>query len=185
MHKVIAPPGNEPIDIVTLRTHLRVDTTLEDDLILAYLSSARDYAEQVTGLAFAPATWEMGFDSFSSALPLEGGMVSSVDFVLYLDSNGVDTQLDPTLYAIDSYSTPNWIVPAYGTSFPHTYSAINAVRVRYRVGSQPLPPSVRAALLLIVGHLYLNREQNADVQIYSLPMGVKALLDPYRMSIGI
>jgi uncharacterized phage protein (predicted DNA packaging) len=46
---------------------------------------------------------------------------------------------------------------------------------------------IKAACLLMLGHLYANREAIIDTPnvIKELPMGVKFLLDPYRLGIGV
>lgn len=50
-----------------------------------------------------------------------------------------------------------------------------------------LNASVEAAVLLICGHLYMNREavilQGGNA--ISLPMGVHSLLQPYRVGLGV
>jgi len=48
----------------------------------------------------------------------------------------------------------------------------------------PVPASMRAAALLIVGDLYKNKEANLDKQAYANP-AVDALLYPYRENLGI
>lgn len=45
--------------------------------------------------------------------------------------------------------------------------------------------AIRAAMLLILGHLYANREDVvAGVSVAELPMGSRALLAPYRQGMG-
>ena len=47
-------------------------------------------------------------------------------------------------------------------------------------------PAIQAALLLIVGHLYANREDVlADVSVAQLPNGSQYLLQPYRAGLGV
>lgn len=47
-------------------------------------------------------------------------------------------------------------------------------------------PAVQAALLLIAGHLYANREDVvAGVSVAQLPNGAQYLLQPYRIGMGI
>ena len=47
-------------------------------------------------------------------------------------------------------------------------------------------PAIQAALLLIVGHLYANREDVlAGVSVAQLPHGSQYLLQPYRTGMGI
>lgn len=48
--------------------------------------------------------------------------------------------------------------------------------------------AVKAAILLQCGHLYANREsvsQQAGNYMVELPLGVKFLLDPYRLELGV
>lgn len=47
-------------------------------------------------------------------------------------------------------------------------------------------PAIQAALLLIVGHLYANREDVlAGVSVAQLPNGSQYLLQPYRAGLGV
>lgn len=47
-------------------------------------------------------------------------------------------------------------------------------------------PAIQAALLLIVGHLYANREDVlAGVSVAQLPNGSQYLLQPYRSGMGV
>lgn len=187
-YKVITPPTVEPITIDELRMHVRKDGTDEDALLLAYLSAAREHAEQFIGVAIAPQTVEVALDYFpGGGIELPGGVIDDQEpiVVSYVDENGDAQVVSPTSFALDSYSTPNWLLPAYGESWPASYSVANAVRVRYVVGGQPLSPSIRAALLLFVGHLYENREENSTAQTYALPTGVRALLTPHRVNMGV
>lgn len=47
-------------------------------------------------------------------------------------------------------------------------------------------PAIQAALLLIVGHLYANREDVlAGVSVAQLPNGSQYLLQPYRSCMGV
>lgn len=41
--------------------------------------------------------------------------------------------------------------------------------------------SIRLALLLVVGHWYLNRESTSTLTIKEVPMSFNALLQPYRV----
>ena len=47
-------------------------------------------------------------------------------------------------------------------------------------------PAIQAALLLIVGHLYTNREDVlAGVSVAQLPNGSQYLMQPYRIGMGV
>lgn len=46
-------------------------------------------------------------------------------------------------------------------------------------------PAFRAAVLLVLGHLYRNRESVADSKLIELPLGARALLWPLRANLGV
>lgn len=46
-------------------------------------------------------------------------------------------------------------------------------------------PAVRAAILLILGHLYANREDVVSTAANKLPMGAHSLLYPHRVGLGV
>ena len=74
------------------------------------------------------------------------------------------------------------MIRAYGTEWPETLDAANVVRVVYVAGAATPPATVKAAMLLTIGHLYENRESVVIGQTaIELPLGVKALLDTVRV----
>lgn len=91
-----------------------------------------------------------------------------------------------TDYEVDGYRTPNALVLAYGAAWPTSVrTAQNSVKVRYVVGysppgsspTYPLPALARSAILLMLGHLYENREAATAGGVGEVPLGVHALLD--------
>jgi hypothetical protein len=54
--------------------------------------------------------------------------------------------------------------------------------------SEPLPFEAKAAILLIVGHLYENREEvveHSNQTLLNIPTGAEALLRPLRVRMGM
>lgn len=45
-----------------------------------------------------------------------------------------------------------------------------------------LPDEIVAALKLIMAHLWVNREENSDFQLYEMPLGTQQLLAPFRVT---
>lgn len=89
-------------------------------------------------------------------------------------------------YAVDAISVPSRALLTYGSTWPVARSSTGSVRVRYVTGySVPgespqvhvLPKMARAAILLMLGHLYENREAVAIGNLVEIPLGVHALLD--------
>lgn len=204
----------EPITLAEARDHLRVDTyesgsppeTVSDDdtWITAQLPAARMYCEQYLGRALAPRTLELGAATFPSvaystppgaAFVLPMGPVQSIESVKYLDSDGVEQTVDPSVYEIDEFGDADMLLLAYGQTWPAPRATDGRVRVRYVAGHgaandspslYPLPSLARSAILLMLGHLYENREAATAATVTEIPLGVRALLDlmPGRARLG-
>lgn len=180
--KIITPVSVEPITLVALRQHLKLDTVggvhPDDDLIQSQLSAAREFAEHYTGRALAPQTIEGALDAFPcGAIDLPHPPVTSVTSIQYLDEAGVEQTLAPSAYCFDDYGIAAKIDHAFETPWPATRVMPNAVKVRYVAGYIVMPKAARAALLLIVGHLYENRQEATRLKVEQIPMGARCLLD--------
>jgi uncharacterized phiE125 gp8 family phage protein len=180
--KVITPP-TEPVTLADARLHLRVTDTAEDTLISALITAAREYCEHYLQRAVGSQTLELALDEFpEGSIELPMGPVTSITSIKYIDTNQAEQTLSGSAYTLDDYSHQSWAVPAYETEWPETLEAANVVKVRYVAGSATPPSAVLAAMKLIIGHLYENREQSIiGVSVTELPLGVKALLDTKRI----
>ncbi|ADW69009.1 head-tail connector protein [Granulicella tundricola] len=133
------------------------------------------------------ALWE------ATALRLPMPRLVSVTSITYVDTFGVTQTLDPSLYSVDKSSQPARIVPAPSGSWPTSdYYMPGSVKVTFVAGSygdgiqvNTCPASIKAAILLVLGHLYENREASTVASLKILPLGVDALLSPYRFYGGM
>lgn len=177
--KLITAPTS-PVTLDEAKQHLRVDTMSspgpDDDLIASIIDAAVAYVDGPSGVlrqSVLPTTWEVAYDAFPEAeieLPLP--YVQSVSSVKYTDTAGVEQTVSSSDYEVDTYGSNGWVVPVEGFSWPATMETINAVKVRWVSGLDECPSEVRAAILLMIGHLYDNRGSvPADV-----PPAVDALL---------
>lgn len=185
------PPPSEILTAADVRTHLRIETTAEDALLLSLVTAARAALEERTGLSLAPGqVWRVTLDCFPAAgapIELPRAPVTSVTSMAYDDTAGVEQALDPdgdeVRVLLDS-DVPRIARPsAYSLSWPRTNRAA-AVRIDYAAGytAANLPPDLRHAMLLLVGHYYENREatQPGNMAPVDIPHGVAALVAPWR-----
>lgn len=180
-YKIITPA--EPvIDLVTLKTHLRVDHAFDDSIISAYLAAAMAYAQHYTGAAIGEQEVEVALDGFpDGAISLPLAPASSIVSIIYVDEEATEETLPGSSYALDNYGMSHWAMSAAGSSWPATYEAANVVRVRYMAGSSLVDPAVKSAIMLLVGHLYENRQEATEKKLSSVPLGVNALLDTVKV----
>lgn len=106
--------------------------------------------------------------------------LQSVTSITYLDTSGTLQTLSPSVYTVATGS-PGRIAPAFGQIWPVTLPQIGAVTYRVVCGNgntaASVSDNVKAALKLLVGHLYVNREAvSQDGQFATLPLGIEELL---------
>ncbi len=211
---LITPPTVEPIELQEAMEHLNIE--LDDRRMDSWLNNnirtAREYCEGYRGQTLAPQTLEVSFGGHSQPttvptywqplalnpwpdsgnfIELPMGPVISVESVSYRDAVG-------DLQVIGSADYELFGDELSG-SWPSVQAARNAIRIRYVAGytlpddspsPYPLPYALRAAMLLMLGHLYKNREATVMVvgaTPQEIPLGAKDLMDlcPGKLRLGM
>lgn len=184
MAQLITPPAAEPITLAEAKTHLRVTHADEDALIGVLISAARMHVERVTGLRLINQTWEQALDAFpDGAIRILLGPLVSITSVEYLDADGAPQSVDPSDLVLDNARRPGWV--STRTEWPEVQKdTFNAVRVRYVLGfgadGASVPADLRAAILLILGDLFENRQAQQEAALVE-NRTVDALLWPHRL----
>jgi uncharacterized phiE125 gp8 family phage protein len=183
---LVAPPEAEPLTAAEAEEHLRLEAGQGGAAVARLIRTARQHVERVTSRALVTQTWELVLDRFpsSSEIRLGKGSLLEVASVKYLAAAGaLEQTLAAAEYQVDTARVPGRIVRVPGSSWPATADRINAVRVQFDVGfgeAAAVPEPIRAAMLLLVGHLYEHRESEIVGTITSpLQFAVNALLAPY------
>lgn len=185
---LVTPPATEPVTLAEAKLHLRVDHTADDALITALITAAREAIEGETTRSLVATSWEKRF----AALPLPGAALVlprapllSVSAVTYIDAAGAEQTLAPATYAVDAPAGPHAgfgkLRQAYGATWPTPRDEANAVRVAFTAGYATVPGALRAALLLVLGELYANREAAIAGAVIADNPAVARLLAPFRM----
>jgi uncharacterized phiE125 gp8 family phage protein len=193
--RVLTPPAALPLTLDEVKAHLHVDHTDDDAMIEIYNAAATAHAEVFCGRALMPRTLELVLDKFKTQIEIPLPPLIKVNAVFYDDAAGDEQQLAENLdYVVDTVSQPGWIVAANST-WPTTLDAINAVRIRFDAGylndamSPPtpnVPDDIKAAILLIIGNMYANREDVITGTIAAkLPFGAEALLRQHRVELAL
>lgn len=192
--KEIVSPTVEPISMATARLHLRLDTSgsppshPDDSLVSSLITAVRQNAEDYTGLKIASGTYEVRADSFKDFnIELQTWPVTAISSVSYVDMNDDVQTLASSEYTLDTYARPARLKAT--TTFP----AAKEVTIRFIAGftdgqspnPYPMPISLESAMLLMLGHLYDNREAVSLDQSYERPLGATYLMNPYRISLGL
>jgi hypothetical protein len=203
--EIVTPPGFEPVALADMKQHLRVEIPDDDALISSLITAARMHAEVVTRQTIPQTSYAWYSDQFPASangyfnrlvrlmgpnpqwlpngaaiLYLPKPPLVSVASVQYVDSTGVLQTVDPTTYVV-STGNGSRVQPVIGHVWPVVRPQIDGVIVRYTAGypdAASVPEVIKAAIKLMVGHWYNNREATTSAAIGSkeIPLGVCALL---------
>jgi uncharacterized phiE125 gp8 family phage protein len=184
--KLITAALEHPVTLAEARQHLRATTTEEDALILALVYAAVEHAETFTGRALVTQTWDLLLDGFPFAREIELPFppLQSVTSVKYIDPDDAEQTLAAANYHVDAASTPGRVRLKPTASWPSIADQPNAVTVRFVAGfggTAAVPFTIKAAILLVVGHLFEHREENQDFAVHAMPLGAERLLWPHRL----
>jgi len=190
IYRRLTNPTAEPLTLEEAKAHLRVEVDADDDLITALISAARQHAENYCNRSFATAQFAIMADEF----PADGkGLeimpdVTSLDEWTYLAADGTEDTIASSDVTVDNNRREVRMTDAT-VAWP-----IGGSRLTVTVTAGPLtdssPPelpdaAVLAAIKLILGDLYENRE----AQVIGAPIAenraVMALLTPYRVGMGM
>ena len=183
--KLISPATLLAVDLQSAKEHLRVTEATEDTLITAMITAATETAEQITGRAIMPQTWELTLDAFPDAFELTRIPAVSVTSLKYTDSTGVLTTMAAETYTMDIADDYGfaYVVPAYGAEWPTARDQINAVTLRFTAGyanAAAVPEPIKSWIKLQVGAMFENREMESAVQTQVLGFADR-LLDRFKV----
>lgn len=192
--RVISIDGDEPITLAQAKLNLRAySSTTEDSLITRLITVAREACEDWTDRSLVQKTLEVTQNSFyPTYIELPGGPVRSVESVTYVDTDGADQIASSSLYRLDVYGSVEAVILAYEQQWPDARHDTNSVRVRYTVGypstdspPEEVPKTIIQAMHLLIAHYFEHREAVDEDGLAELPLGVKALLGPKRLRMGV
>ena len=183
-------PTSEPVSLADAKEHLRIIGTSSDNDITAYLAAARDYVEGYTNRQLVTATYTAKLDGFppnGCRLYLPKPPLASVTSLAYIDSEGVTQTVSTSDYEVVRGQVGGYLVPASGTSWPTDAMMLDGgeiVTIVYVAGygvSSAVPPTINAAIRLIVGDLFENRE-SASIASVKEHRTADKLLNLYRVT---
>jgi len=172
------------ITLALAKKHLNAEEHNEDDtLIEALIKAAYRYAENKTGTCFEPKEITLVLDSLppgAGKLELQHTPVREVSSFSYVDPTGQTQDINPAELRLDTRPVMPTLAPKFGSQWPALIAEPESVTITLAVGYEQTPEDAQAAMLLLIGHLYANREGVVIGTITStVPYGVDALLAPY------
>ena len=183
------PPAITPVSLEEAKSHLRVDHSTDDTLITSMIEAATAHFDGFAGLlgrCLIEQVWTVNFADWpaSGCLRLPFPNVSAVT-VKYRDVNNAEQTVSSGSLAVLNDERGGLIRFSDDYGYPAIYDdRADPLQVVLTAGygdaASDVPAPIRAAILLLTGHLYQNRESVVGLSMKELPMGVHALVAPYR-----
>lgn len=173
--KRVTQPVTSIVSLGQAKAHLRVSHDTDDTYITALIDTATAFIEgpNGAGIAVLPAQWRITMDHLPRAFDIDLCPVQSLDSITV---DGVTISSD--LYTADLDSVPARVVGSY---IPQVRTDVGKVKVTFTAGYNDVPADLMHCALLLIGHLYENREAaSAGVAVTEVPFAVEAILSRYR-----
>jgi len=162
------------------------NTTVDPEINLL-IKAARKHVEQYLGRALITQSWKMKLPYFRDwAIELPYSPVQSITSIKYYDTENVQQTLNSSLYQLDSDSEPARIQPAQGESWPSaiaysdTFSPVEIIYVAGYGSASDVPEGIKYATMIMLAHLYENRERTSPMAQNHVPFTFESLLSPFR-----
>lgn len=183
--KITTAPTSEPVSVAEAKLHCRVDHSTEDDLFTRLIETARIQCEDISGRAFITRTLTAYLDYWPDYIfELPYPPLATIESIKYYDdAGGAAATFASSNYQVDTTSEPGRVVLKSTANWPSTtLRDINGVEIIYTAGygvAADVPDRYKQAMLLLIGHLYENRESvvvQQGVSLVQVPQAVEYLL---------
>lgn len=162
-------PITEPITLDMCKESLYLPEEPDDTLLNMYRVTARRYIEDYTNTSLVPQEINVVHDAFTNKLTIPIHTDNNIS-ICYRDTNGEVVDVDNTDTFIIRNATPPYIM--HKTGWP---TDAQVIMLNYNSTVSPDLESLKSLMLLIIGHLYENR-QIVDSKMSSIHF----LLAPFR-----
>ena len=181
---LIVGPAAEPVSLADAKSWLKIDTSEDDDLIGALVTSARLIVESRTRRMLLTQTWRLVLDQWPRGLvaSLPFAPFQSVVAIRVYDANALAQILPGELYTVDA--APDRARLIFGAAPPAPGRPIAGIEIDLVVGygddPDAVPAPLRQAIRLLAARWFENRgDQLSDPAQERFPAQVAALLAPY------
>lgn len=203
-HTLTTAPTSEPITLTEVKAQLNIDLDTDDTLLTMYITAARQYAEQMTGLALIDQTWTLTMDGWPGQnedwwdgvrdghinMLRTSGRPSNILIPRYplqsvstITADGVAVTIADT-FIVDDQQKPGRLVIKSGATWPVVLENANGVVIEYVAGygdAADVPMTLKVALLQMVASLYTFRGDGCTAEDAWKKTGAAAAFDAYKV----
>jgi uncharacterized phiE125 gp8 family phage protein len=163
----LTAPQSLGVSVSEAKEHLRIaaSDTEQDTLIQTLLEASIEKVQRDTGKQLITVAFRQDGCDFDMAGELKYGPAVSVTSVKYIDTDGVEHTLDPSVYVFDSGRQK--IKLAFGQEWPEVADYDSAVSVNYVAGygqdAGCVPRMLKAAVLLLTAQHFFEPDGGSYV----------------------
>jgi uncharacterized phiE125 gp8 family phage protein len=184
-----AAPAATPVSLTEAKAHCRVEGSDSDAVLTGLIAAATDHLDGwsgIVGRCLVNQDWRVSFCAWPASriirLPFPDVSAATVK---YFDEANDEQTVASGQVAILHDERGSFVRLADGFARPRLYAdRDDAVQVTFTAGygakESAVPAPIRAAILLMVSHLFHNREAVSDSALTELPFGVDRMIEPYR-----
>jgi hypothetical protein len=162
----------EPVTLAEAKEYARIDGFNEDTLITSLIKMARIHCESYIGKSIVLKTVTIDSFTFPYQFQMPYGPLTNeanISKCVTIDENNVET---PLQYRVNAGLFPKLFILGGAQSYKF--------KLVYTAGFTTVPEDIKLAIKMMVNTLYERREDFSDLQAIESPLGVKALLMPYK-----
>lgn len=183
----VTPPAVPVVTGADVMNHMTIEYDDDHALFDGFAEAAVDRLDGYTGLvgrALIDQVWAESFMCFVPFMRIRLGPNVQNVTVRYFDQDNAEQTVDPAVYRVHENARGPYVALVSGAHWPAVAVRDDAVTIQYQCGygatPSDVPRPIRVAACEIAGALYQNREAAAPVQLHAVPLGVDALIAPYR-----
>jgi uncharacterized phiE125 gp8 family phage protein len=188
-YQIIRQPEIEPITYAELASHLRVDSSDDEDYVTALISVAREFVDKVTGRVSLESDYLMIADSWASATLGDSGYIRiyrtplvAVRSVKYYEPGATDiTEMPVADYRVVSGTEPGIV---HVSSAPGVDIRPDAIHIEFTAGHarvEEISAMHKHAVKLMASVLYENRMPIAPVDMREIPYTLQAIINNIKI----
>ncbi len=155
----LSEPFTYSISLAEIKNHLRILDSDNDSYLLSLLPVSTAYCETILGRRLISQQWRLWLDGWQRIIKLPFPPVITVDAIKYYDLENTLQTLPITDYETDLIDEPAKVKLLNRPAVINNY---NAAYIDFTCGygeaGSDVPSPIRQALLMLIGHYYMNRQ---------------------------
>ena len=178
---LITPPLVEPVSLTDMKAFLKLDHDAEDDLLRAFISTARVHLEHMTSRHFISQTWRVTLDRpLGPIFSLSMQPVAQIISASILSAKGELQLLSADCFSIYQKSDPATIVNLAGVLLAESQRLQLELETGFGPAAEDVPDPLTQAIRLVAAAWYERRVIADPSQLPDLFSEIRPLVSPYR-----